>query len=155
MIKRKATLHLICGLPGSGKSTLALELETKYAALRLTPDEWIIQMGASGDDEKLRTSIENLQWSIAQRTLSLGLDVILEFGFWSKIERTMFRRKATSIGATTKLYYLDISKDELKRRISIRNQSQDTSSFYIDPEKIDEWSATFEAPSKEELQDLS
>lgn len=39
-----ATLRLIVGLPCSGKTTLARQLETEYAALRLTTDEWHIRL---------------------------------------------------------------------------------------------------------------
>ena len=145
---RTPTLHLICGLPGSGKSTLARELEAKHSALRLTPDEWLAELGESVHAEKTRAAIEKIQWSIAQRALALGVDVILEFGFWSREERVRFRSEAHSIGAETKLYYMDVPISELKKRIARRNQSlvQDR----MDPEKIEEWALIFEAPSVEE-----
>ncbi len=74
----KPTLHLICGLPGSGKSTLASELEVKYKALRFNPDAWLIQLFGDGNNEKARATIEGIQWELAQKALSLGLDAILE-----------------------------------------------------------------------------
>jgi predicted kinase len=44
MVNNLATLHLMVGLPCSGKTTLARELEMRYAALRLTTDEWHIRL---------------------------------------------------------------------------------------------------------------
>jgi hypothetical protein len=76
-----ATLFLLCGLPGSGKSTLAKKIERERPALRLTPDEWMERLVGHGYDEEKRSAIEALQWDIAQRALSLGIDVILESGF--------------------------------------------------------------------------
>jgi predicted kinase len=31
--------------------------------------------------------VESLMWEVAARVLSLGVNVILDFGFWSKSER--------------------------------------------------------------------
>jgi AAA domain len=76
-----ATLFLLCGLPGSGKLTLAKKIERERPALRLTPDEWMERLVGHGYDEEKRAAIEALQWDIAQRALSLGIDVILESGF--------------------------------------------------------------------------
>lgn len=95
------TLHLICGLPGSGKSKLAKELEKEHPALRLTPDEWMARIVGDGYNEEKRAVIEAVQWEIAQRALRLGIDVILESGFWSRKEREEFRAKAKELGAAT------------------------------------------------------
>src|SRR5688572_18649715 len=96
-----ATLHLICGLPGSGKSTLAKKLEGQYRALRLTPDEWMSRILGVGYDEEKRTIIEAIHWDIAQQALRLGVDVILESGFWTRKERDEFRCRARELGAAT------------------------------------------------------
>src|ERR1051326_6891057 len=37
-------LLLMVGLPGAGKTTRAKELAAAHRALRLTPDEWMIQL---------------------------------------------------------------------------------------------------------------
>ena len=92
-----ATLFLICGLPGSGKTTLATQLESEHRALRLTPDEWMGRIVGGGTDEVKRAAVELLQWEIAQRLLSLGIDVILESGFWVRSERDAFRARAREL----------------------------------------------------------
>ncbi|WP_012692376.1 AAA family ATPase [Deinococcus deserti] len=51
-------LHLLVGLPGAGKTTLARELETQYAALRLTPDEWMLPLFGAGEFWKKRAVLE-------------------------------------------------------------------------------------------------
>jgi predicted kinase len=39
-----ATLFLIVGLPGAGKTMRAMDLAEEHAALRLTPDAWMIPL---------------------------------------------------------------------------------------------------------------
>jgi predicted kinase len=146
----KSILHLICGLPGSGKTTLAIKLEQQLPALRLSPDVWMTRLSADGHDAKMRAIIEGLQWDVAARALALGVDVILEFGFWSKRERENFRRRATALGAQTRIHYLDVSRDELVRRISIRNKAVPSDSFFIDIHDLDSWISAFEPPTEDE-----
>src|SRR5688572_7952643 len=119
------TLFLICGLPGSGKTTLARQLEESQSALRLCPDEWIAGILADANDlvelDRLRTPVESLQWDLAKRALVLGINVILENGFWSREERESYRSQAEALGARVELRYLDVPREELWERLSRRN----------------------------------
>lgn len=93
-----ATLYLMVGLPCSGKTTRAKEWENEVFALRLTPDEWHVSLfGHDIDDpdhDKKHGLSEPMLWQIAARVLSLGTNIILDFGFWSKEEREDFRASA-------------------------------------------------------------
>jgi predicted kinase len=55
------------------------------------------------------------------RCLELGLDVVLDFGFWSRRERDATREKISAIGARAHLYQLTCPEDEAWRRIEKRN----------------------------------
>ena len=149
----KPTLHLICGLPGSGKSTLAQKLELEIRALRFSPDDWLVKIVGNGNDEVARTAVESIQWDLAQKALTFGLDIILEFGFWSRSERETYREVAEKLGARTKIHYLNVPTTELKKRIEKRNANISTNGFFVDPNLIDEWAKSFEAPTDEELSD--
>ena len=120
-VNTMSTLHLICGLPGSGKSTLAKRLELEQSALRLAPDEWMSRIVGDGYDEEKRSVVEAVQWEIAARVLRLGVNVILENGFWSRRERDEFRSRAAALGSDTKLHFLNVPRDELLRRLKLRN----------------------------------
>lgn len=146
------TLHLICGLPLSGKSTLAKKLEIELPALRLTPDEWMHRLVGDRYDEQKRAVVETMQWEIAERALQLGVDVILEFGFWTKKERDEFKAKAKSVGANTKLYFLNVPRNELMRRLEERNKNLPPNTFHINAADLDGWIASFEAPTEEEME---
>jgi len=104
-----------------------------------------------GYNEEKRAVIESIQWEVARRALQLGVDVILEFGFWSKKERDDFKAEAKSIGATTKLYFLDVPRHELLRRLQERNKNLPPHTFHIKETDLGEWIKQFETPSADEL----
>jgi len=145
-----STLHIICGLPGSGKSTLAKKLESEHPALRLTPDEWMERIVGDGYNEEKRTVIESIQCEIAEQALRLGVDVILENGFWSRKERDELRARAKNSGANIKLYYLDVARDELLRRLKERNKNLPPNTFHVDESRLDDAISHFEAPTPDE-----
>jgi hypothetical protein len=150
------TLHLLCGLPGAGKTTLARQLEGQYGALRLAPDEWIAALLASPSDiaerDRLRTPVEALQWQLAARTLELGVDVILENGFWSRAERDWYRAQAQTLGAKTTLHYLAVERDELWARLERRNAALPPGTFAVSRAELDLWWSWFEPPAPDELE---
>ena len=149
--KAKPTLFLICGLPGSGKTTLARQLESSHNALRLTPDEWMERVVGDGYDEAKRAVVEAIQWEIAARVLSLGVNAILDFGFWGRSERDDFRAKASAIGARAVVRYLNVSREELWKRLSERNASLPPDTFHVDEAQLDLWSSWFQPPTADEL----
>ena len=150
-----ATLHLICGLPCSGKTTLAKALERELPALRLCPDEWIARLyGAEITDEALdaaRDPVEQALWDLAARILVLGVDVILEYGFWSRSEREVFRGRAAQLGARSKVHFTHASESELLRRLAWRNANLPLGTFQIEEARLREWISLFEAPGVDEL----
>ncbi|MDA0270522.1 MAG: AAA family ATPase [Chloroflexi bacterium] len=148
----KPTLHLICGLPGAGKSTLARQLERDLPALRLTKDEWMASIVGNGLSEPHRNAVEAVQLDIALRALRLGLDVILENGFWYRAERAEYRTRAEAVGAATRLHFLDVPRDELWRRLAARNAALPPDTFHISAEQLEEWWGLFEPPTADALE---
>jgi predicted kinase len=148
-------LHLIVGLPGAGKTTLARELERTLPAMRLTPDDWIVTLfGADLVGEKLdavRDPVEVVQWAVADRALRLGLEVVLDFGFWTRGEREAFRARAAALGAGSQIHPLVLPKEELWARLELRNAALPPQTFQIRRDQLDEWWGLFEPPGSDEL----
>jgi predicted kinase len=105
-------------------------------------------VGDAFDDAK-RAAVEAVQWDIAARALTLGLDVILENGFWTRQDRDDFRSRAKAVGAKTKLHFLDVPRDELLRRLAHRNEPD---TFRVSESQLDLYASWFEPPSPDELE---
>jgi predicted kinase len=152
-----ATLHLMCGLPCSGKTTLAKQLEYQHAALRLTTDEWHIHLFgkdwlADPEHDTKHNRVEAIMWEVAARVLTLGVNVILDFGLWVKEEREDFRARAAALGANSETHFVDVSEEELLKRLAVRNAQLPDKTFAIPEAKLREWIKTFQAPTAEELE---
>ena len=94
---------------------------------------------------------ESLLWEVAARVLSLGVDVILDFGFWGRSERDDFRSRAKSSGADFKIHYTYAPEDVLLKRLAERNAQVPEGAFQIPETSVQKWFLQFEPPSKEEL----
>ena len=146
------TLFLLCGLPGSGKTTLAVRLERERPALRLTPDEWISALAIDPHDEEKRAEVEALQWEVAERALVLGVDVVLDWGFWSRSERDDFRSRAAALGARAEVRFLNVPRGEFSARLGVRSAAPPQGTFRVSDAELDLWRTRFEPPTPDELE---
>lgn len=150
----RPTLYLMVGLPGSGKTTRARAIEADHAALRLTPDDWLLALYGPDLDraqrDAVRDPIEALQWGVAQRSLALGCNVVLDWGFWSRAERDAYRERAARLGATVRVVFLNAPLDVLWSRIAARAESA-RGTLAITRAELDEWATWFEPPTEEEI----
>jgi predicted kinase len=159
-VNRKPTLYLLCGLPGAGKTTLAKRLEQEAPALRLTVDEWMTPLYGPSICEPntldrwndAHDRVEKMQWQIAERALSLGVNVVLDFGVWAREEREVFRTRAAALGARSELIFLDQPLDVLKERVKARNQTPEQAAYPITEDHLDQWHSFFQPPAQDELE---
>jgi len=149
-----ATLHLMVGLPCSGKTSRAKILETEYNALLLTTDKWHIKLfgddAIDPDHDKRHENVEEILWEIAQRVLTLGIDVILDFGFWAKAERIYFKNKSRELGVTFKIHFMDVPTEELYKRLDKRNNDLPEGAFRIPKKYMDKYIEIFQPVDQEE-----
>lgn len=120
-----ATTYLIYGFLGVGKTTLARQLEESIPAIRFSHDEWMTRL--YGNDPPVEHfsefygRVSRQLEEIWPRCLVLGVDVVLDFGCWTRRDRDALRAKVAAIGTEALLYRVTCSEDELWRRIEKRN----------------------------------
>jgi len=147
-----ATVYLIVGLPGAGKTTLAKELEISASALRLTPDEWQITLFGDQNPPEKRDLVEGKLVQLGMRAAELGINVVFDFGFWGKDERSALRWIAGAVGARSQVVYLAIDDQEQRRRVTNRFSTMPHQTFHMSDVELQQWRAQFQAPDEEELQ---
>ncbi len=94
------TMLLMVGLPGAGKTTRAKELAVAHRALRLTPDEWMIQLFGEPMADGKRFVLEGRLITVALQAMRLGTSVVLDYGLWGRDERSALRWLARSVRAS-------------------------------------------------------
>lgn len=103
------TVHLVHGYLGVGKTSFARQLSEQTGAIRLSADEWYLRLYTNGrpteqlDDVLWRRRKSQLD-DLWPQLLARGVDLVLDFGVWSRSERDHARSRATALGANLVLY---------------------------------------------------
>jgi predicted kinase len=151
MTSTTPTLVVMIGLPASGKTTLARQIATELGALRLTPDEWMIPLFNESEAGGKRDVLEGRFIWLAMEALRIGTSVVLDFGVWSKQERSGLRYLAHEVGAHCQLRYIATNHAEQLRRIALRNRSDPNTTFDISADDLRSFASMFEEPDAAEL----
>lgn len=135
---------------------MAKKIERERKALRLSPDEWIAQLLTSDWDrdelDRLRSPVEQFQWEVAARALAIGIDIVLDWGLWSRHERDALRARAAALGAHAEICFFDVPREVLLARLQARNANLRPGTFEVSEAELELWSTWFEPPTEAELQ---
>jgi len=134
-----ATLFLMVGLPGAGKTKRAKELAAEQCALRLSPDAWMIPLFGESEAGGKRDVLEGRLIWVALEALKLSTSVVLDFGFWSRDERSALRWLATSAGASAQVIYLPLDRATQIGRIQHRWTHAPHETFKVTEADMDTW----------------
>jgi predicted kinase len=144
-------MYVMVGLPSAGKTSRARQLASTRNALRLTPDEWMIPLFGQDQPEGKRNIMEGRLIWLALSALRIGVDVVLDFGVWAKVERSALRALAASVGATSELVYLEVDEEEQWRRVQARAITDAATTFEMTKADLERWRPLFQPPDAIEL----
>lgn len=85
------------------------------------------------------------------RALKLHTIVILDFGFWSKDERSSLRWMAKQIGAKSQVMYLPIDREAQRTRVQSRFVETPDQTWQMSEAELTKWRALFDEPDEAEL----
>ncbi|MFJ6722289.1 AAA family ATPase [Streptomyces sp. NPDC091259] len=146
------TLFLMVGLPGAGKTTKARRLAEEHGALRLTPDDWMIPLFGMAEADGKRDVLEGRMLWLALEAVKLGTNVVVDFGCWSRDERSAIRWLVeVENGACLRMVYLPVDEETQRRRIAHRWASAPAQTFPMTEADIAHGRAHFEEPDAAEL----
>ncbi|HEY8474703.1 MAG TPA: ATP-binding protein [Natronosporangium sp.] len=146
-----AKLFLMVGLPGAGKTTRAKQLAAAHGGIRLTPDEWMIALYDGEQPDGKREMLEGLLITVALRAVRLGTSAVLDFGLWSRNERSALRWLAARVEVPCQVIYLPVDPDVQRARIAHRQATAPHTTFPMTEEDIVSYRKQFEVPDAAEL----
>jgi predicted kinase len=147
----RPTLFLTVGLPCTGKTTAARRMEVEQNALRLTKDEWVKALYGPENPSSASDVIEGRLIQIGLRTLELGTNVVIDYGLWSRNERSALRQAAADLGAAVEMHYFELTPAEQRRRLDQRQAEAPNTTWPMSGEELAEWAADIDIPTLGEL----
>lgn len=95
--------------------------------------------------------VEGRLISIAMRAVHLGVNVALDFGLWSRAERSALRDAGDRAGGSVVLWYAPITREEQRRRHDSRLASEPDSTWPMSEDELTTWDGVFDVPTQGEL----
>lgn len=152
-----AKVILICGKICSGKTTYAERLRSENKAVVLSVDEIMIGLfglyaGDKHDEYAERTKKYLLDKSV--EIIEAGMDVILDWGFWTKEERISVKEFYVVHKIEHEFHYIDISDEIWKVRLDKRNAAVSAgaaNAYFVDDNLAAKFESRFEMPDQDEI----
>lgn len=152
-----AKVTLICGRICCGKTTYAKELQQKHRAVILSVDEIMLAIFGQYAGEKHDAYTEAVKLYLYQKSAELtaaGVDVILDWGFWTRHDRARARAFFGARQIPCELHHLDVDDAVWQARVEKRNaqvSAGDDSAYYIDRKLAEKFAAMFEPSAEAEI----
>ena len=147
----------ICGKICSGKSRYASNLCRQGRGVLLSVDEVMLSVFGLYAGEKHDEYTEGVKKYLLQKAMELvnmDIDVLLDWGFWSRESRRQIRDFFESRKIECEIHYLKVAEDVWKKRIEKRNHDvkEGTAQAYIiDKNLVDKFMEMFQEPEDKEI----
>lgn len=148
---------LICGKICCGKTTYANKICAENKAVLLSVDEITLALFGQHCGDKHDEYVERAEKYLLNKSMELiskDINVVLDWGFWTKAERESAKGFYESRNIKCELHYIDIIDEIWKSRLHKRNNAvlaNETSAYYVDDNLAAKFASIFEVPSKDEI----
>lgn len=145
---------LICGKICCGKTTYCEKLKATENAVVLSVDKLVLPLFGEHLGERHDEITQKAQAYLLARTaelLPLGVNVILDWGFWSAESRRTVREFFAERGFNTELHYIELTDSEWRRRIDKRNSTPNSEAYFVDSAIIEKCEGIFQPPDDSEI----
>ncbi|WP_280462524.1 AAA family ATPase [Nocardia carnea] len=141
---------LMCGPAGSGKTTRARALEDRgFLRLSIDTEAWARGFREQPLPDEVAVEIET---HLRNRLIALirdGVDVVLDYSFWSQRMRAEYRALIESLGSTAVTLYVDTPRDVALARVAARSGSH-LDDIALTPPQAESYYDHFEVPTQDE-----
>lgn len=148
---------LLCGKLCAGKTTYARRLAPELGAVILSVDEIMLSLFGQhlGDDhDRIAALTRDYLYRKSLEILNSGIPVILDWGFWTKADRTAARIFYETHGIPCELHYIDVPNALWSAHIRSRNteaESAPTAAYAVDENLLRKLEHRFEPPAEDEI----
>jgi len=148
---------LICGKICSGKTIYAKNIAKNENAIILSVDELMLTLFGQHVGEKHDEMVEKTENYLYKKSIELisnGLNVILDWGFWTREERIIATKYYTNIGIKAEWHYIEIDDITWKSYLEKRNNAiehNEQEFYYIDENIAKKFWNIFEEPEPNEM----
>lgn len=158
-----AKAHLIVGNTGAGKSTYAKDLALKINAYIYSGDEWfktlfLPDLPDPSTYEWALERTERVEKQIVMEALKLldrDIDVILDLGFFKRVQRKRVESFFNDFNKQTSIHYLDVNKELRWERVNKRNtEKTETFEFEVSRDNFDFCETIYEELFANEIADV-
>lgn len=152
-----AKVYMLVGKIASGKTTWAMERKAIVPLVLLSCDDLMLEVfaGCLGDKHgETERRCLNFLFGQAVQLVEMGLDVVLDSGFWTKKSRAMARVYFSDKQIETKTYYFKTPDDVRIERLHERNARLAHSpkrEFIVDAALLAKLDKKFEEPLSNEV----
>ena len=152
-----AKVYILCGKICSGKSTYSQQLRKDKKAVILSVDDITLTLLGQNGGDTLDVYVEKLEQYFFQKSVEIvetGINVILDWGFWTKSERDFAKEFYGSRGIEYEFHYISISDEEWYSRLDKRNNDvlkKKSVAYYVDEGLAEKIKSIFEIPGKDEI----
>lgn len=148
---------MMCGKICSGKSTYAQKLREQHKADVLSVDEITLALFGQAAGDNLDDYVARSEEYLYQKSLEIiktGINVVLDWGFWTKYERDYAKQFYGSRNIGYEFHYISISDEEWKKRLMKRNNDvleHKTDAYYVDDGLAAKFDSIFQIPDRSEI----
>ena len=152
-----AKVYLICGKICCGKTTYSQKICAENEAVLLSVDEMTLAVFGQNCGEKHDEYVVNAKKYLLNKSVELidkNINVVLDWGFWTKKERNFTKDFYKSRGVECELHYIDISDETWKVRIEQRNKAvltDKTGAYYVDENLLAKFNSMFDVPNEADI----
>ena len=152
-----AKVFILCGKICSGKSTYSQKLRKDKKAVILSVDDITLTLLGQNGGDTLDVYVEKLEQYFFQKSVEIvetGINVVLDWGFWTKTERDFAKQFYGSRGIEYEFHYISINDEEWCRRLDKRNNDvleKKSDAYYVDEGLAEKFKSIFEIPAKDEI----
>lgn len=121
-----AKVIILCGKIAAGKTYYANRLKSQTNSVLLSVDDLMLKLSDSclGDrHDEIAARCENYFYGLSEQIVAIGLNVIIDFGYWLQKEREEAKAYFHKKGISVELHYIKIPEEVRLQQLMKRNES--------------------------------